>query len=175
MLPIRILQWFIYLPIAFLMGIFCRITNPIACLFVNRQLQSDDVGRLGGIVKKMPRENLSNFWHLWQTHDNACDEYWWGKYNESSWFKTVRNWTQTDYDNSRWVRYMCRVLWLNRNAAYGWNYLLLSIPAGQGFQIKKQIPLFGGWYNDVNIGWKAHTGFPRLLYAGRILGLRKDQ
>lgn len=167
------IRWVLYFPIGLFIGLFCRLTNPIACLFVVKRPRTDIVKRFAKIRIALDREYLWGIFYLWQTHDNACDEYWYGCYNESSWFKTVRNWSLNSYLHSWIIRYVCRVLWLNRNAGYGWNYLLLSIPKGQGFQIKKQIPLCFGYVNDVNIGWKAHKGKDRLFYAGRILGLRK--
>lgn len=33
-------------------------------------------------------------------------------------------------------------------------------------------PLFG-IYLDINIGWKEHDGFPRAMYANRLIAFRK--
>lgn len=169
------MRWILYFIPALVVELLCWLTNPIACFFVFVEPRVDTVKRLGKKVVRLPREYLTGVWSLWCTHDNACDEYWYGLYTDKSWFKFVREATQDDYDNSAWLRYVCRVLWLSRNTAYGWHYLLFSLPVGEGWQIKKQIPLGFGYYNDVNIGWKSHKGKPRLLYANRIIGIRKKQ
>ena len=52
---------------------------------------------------------------LWQSPDAPVDEFWYGDYQ--GWPKTGR--TQSDYDASIWLRWLCRVVWLWRNAAYG--------------------------------------------------------
>lgn len=167
------MRWLLYFIPALVVELLCWLTNPIACLFVYKELRTDVVKKFGKITVIMEREYLWGIFNLWSTHDNAVDEYWYGVYTPKSMFKFVREALQDDYDNSAWLRYVCRVLWLSRNTAYGWHYLLFSLPVGEGFQIKKQIPLGFGYYNDVNIGWKAHKGKERLLYANRIIGLRK--
>lgn len=169
----KYLRWLLYFIPVLLVEIICWFTNPIACLFVYKAYRTDVVKRHNKLTMSFQREYLKGIFALWSTHDNAADEYWWGLYNVNSWFKSVREWTQADYDHCAFVRYVCRVLWLSRNTAYGWNYKLFSLPVGEGWQIKKQIPLLFGYYNDVNIGWKAHKTKPRLLYANRIIGIRK--
>lgn len=143
----------------------------------------------------------TNTWSPWDTHDNAADEWWWGCYNQSTWF--AKNWTQADYDGSWWIRYFCRVAWHTRNAGYGFNYSVLGFSRDEGcketttfhaeadkntwyektiytnpngkqaFKIKGYFYFTKNWYLDVNIGWKAHSGFTRLMYAGRIFAPRK--
>lgn len=148
------LRWICYLPCQWILTFLCWWTNPIACLFVTR---------------KNGRDDLWGWFYLWQTFDNHVDEYWYGGYHDGQY-------TTNQYKNSRWVRYKYRVLWLKRNTAYGFSYKLLSIPKGTGFQFKGQakIPFwfFGKTINDYNLGWKAHKGFDRLNFAGRIIGLR---
>lgn len=165
------LLWLIYLVPSLLVEMFCWITNPIACLFVRKDPRHDVVKRLGKTYHTLDREYLRGIFYLWQTHDNAADEGWYGLYD----IAFIRGATQADYDNSWLIRYWCRVWWLSRNTAYGWHYLLFSLPVGKGWQIKKDIPLWFGYYNSVNVGWKAHKGKPRLLYANRIIGLRKKE
>lgn len=84
-----------------------------------------------------------------------------------------------------------------RNNAYGFLYNLFSTPVEEplsiidnnkedsrelwyrleqypsSFKFECQIPLFGDRYLSINIGWKAHKGFPKKLYANRIIGFRK--
>lgn len=33
----------------------------------------------------------------------------------------------------------------------------------------------GKFYLDINIGWKAHDGFPRVMYAGRVISIRRTK
>ncbi len=166
------LIWLICFIPALLVEIICWLTNPIACLFVVKRPRTDVVKR--GFNKRtvtMQREYLWGILDLWSTHDNAVDEGWYGLYE----IPFLANKAQSDYDKSRLIRYWCRVWWLSRNTAYGWTYLLFSLPVGKGWQFKKDIPLWFGYYNSVNIGWKSHKGMPRLLYANRIIGLRKNK
>jgi hypothetical protein len=76
------------------------------------------------------------------------------------------------------IRWLMRVLWLQRNSAYGLfntKWLTLAKDSKFAWQYKAQKPLWFGYYNDVNIGWKSHKGFDSLMYAGRIVGMRKQQ
>lgn len=51
-----------------------------------------------------------------QTFDDALDSYWWWE-SKSAW---LRKWfDDTYYKKHAWLRYVCRVLWLWRNPAYG--------------------------------------------------------
>jgi hypothetical protein len=171
------LRWILYFIPALIVEILCFLTSPIACLFVFKESRTDRVKRfsLTG-THTMDREYLKKpFWYLWQTHDNAADEYWYGLFTESSWFKFVREATQEDYDNSWGLRYLCRVLWCTRNIAYGWHYLLFSVGQDEGFKIEKEIPLGFGFVNHVNIGWKSHKLMPRKLYANRVFKLKKKE
>jgi hypothetical protein len=167
------LRWIGCLPFVLITNILCWLTNPIACLFVVTRERTDTVKRNNKEVVTMDREYLIPLFYLWQTHDNAVDEYFWGVYTPKSWFKSVRELTEDRYKKSKWFRYVCRILWLTRNPAYGWTYKLFSVPMGKGFQYKGKIPLPFGFYNDVNIGWKSHSDFPRKMFASRILGIRR--
>ncbi len=92
---------------------------------------------------------------------------------------------------------LLRVMWLYRNNAYGFLYNLFSRPlefdpklhehgiedSGEfwyllavypsSFKLEVQIPLYGKRHISINIGWKAHKGFPRLMYANRFIGFRE--
>lgn len=186
-------RWLLYFIPALMIEGFCFFTNPIACLFVRRSLQTDVVKRLNKQTVQLPRDNLIWFFKLWQTHDNNVDEGWYGLYD----IPFLANKTQADYDQSWLIRYWCRVWWLSRNTAYGWHYWLFSRPKetahqqyslgiqGKGFwyslklfnasfQFECHIPL-GQRYISINIGWKPHKNKPKLLYANRVFGLRKYQ
>ena len=190
----NIIIWLIlFIPI-FLLGQVCRLLAPLIVMFVYTEYRYDRVKRLGKIYALLPRTNLFDFLSGFNTHDNNTDEWWYGCYNVNH-FSFAQRWTQADYDSSRLIRYYCRLMWLWRNSAYGFNYAWFSKPKSElkymhehgaeyqgfwyllkvyekSFQFEAQIPLPFGKYNSINIGWKAHTGKERLLYAGRILGLR---
>lgn len=165
--------------------VFCWLTNPIACLFTRRDSRYDYVKRLG-IHAVLERDYLRQPFYLWQTHDNAVDEGWYGLYD----IPFLASKTQSDYDNSWLIRYWCRVWWLSRNTAYGFHYKLFSKPREDAyfiferswielrlfkssFQLEAQIPLGFGRFNSLNIGWKSHKLMERKLYANRLLGIRK--
>lgn len=164
--------WIVYFPFALFVEILCWWLNPIAVLpcFVERKIVTEKSKRLGGVVT-IEREFLKGWLNLFSTHDNPVCEGWHGLYN----IPFLADTTQEDYDNSALIRYWCRLWWLTRNTAYGWTYLLFSVPLEDGWQIKKDIPLAFGYYNSVNIGWKSHKLMPRKLYANRIIGLRKNK
>ena len=191
----NVLVWIIYFIPAMLIEFLCWLTNPIACLFTRRDLRYDYVKRLGLNIT-LERDYLRQPFYLWQTHDNAVDEGWYGLYD----IPFLNDKTQADYDNSWLIRYWCRLWWLSRNTAYGWLYALFSKPKelvpvavheygledGDGlwlcltrfehsFQFEAHIPLWGGKYNSINIGWKSHKLMPRRLYANRILGIRSTK
>lgn len=153
------LRWLCYLILNWIIVLFCWWTNPIACLFPSMQANG--------------RDKLWGIFNLWSTHDNYVDEFYFGKYDKDMVDE------KTYYSHSckgRVWRYWYRLRWLKRNTAYGFSYKFLSMPKGSVFQwkgISKPFWLFGMKVNDYNIGWKAHKGFDRLNFAGRIIGLRK--
>lgn len=187
--------WLLYFIPAILIELVCYVSAPIVALFIRTELRHDVVKRLNKQMVTMPRDYLIKPLMYYQTHDNSVDEWWYGMYNVDHWFKFARNWTQSDYDNSRFVRYYCRVMWLWRNCAYGFHYALFRRPKefdanvyvagieGNGFwyqlqlfkhsfQFECHVPL-GARYLSINIGWKPHKTTKRLLYANRIIGFRK--
>ena len=191
----NLIIWFLYFIPAILIELVCYILAPIVALFIRTELRNDVVKRLNKQIVSMPRDYLIKPLMWFQTHDNAVDEWWYGVYNVDHWFEFARNWTQSDYDQSRFVRYYCRVMWLWRNCAYGFHYALFSMPkelplsmyeygiedAGfwfklqlfkNSFQFELQIPLGITRYFSMNIGWKAHKSTERLLYANRIVSFR---
>ena len=166
--------WAIYFPIQLAVSLFCKLTAPIVCLFIYKEYRIDRVKILGNQTIGFDREYLIKPFYYWQTFDNALDEYFWGGFSKYSIFPFIRNCTEDQYKNSWFIRYLYRVLWVERNSAYGFaQYTFGRNPSQPHFQIKKDIPLFGGYYNSINIGWKSHSGFTRLMYAGRIIGIRK--
>lgn len=191
----QVRTWKTILPFSLLLGWGARIISPFLCMFITRTVESDTVKRLGKKIVSLPRDNLWDIFSGFNTHDNNTDEWWYGMYNVDSKFAFIRNWTQEDYDNSKVIRWWSRVMWLQRNSAYGYNYAWFSKPyeetvnvieigeedkpgwskttirpSSWQYQAVVQFPF--GKVNSINIGWKAHKGKPKLLFAGRILGLR---
>lgn len=188
--------WLLLLIPSTLLGIVCRFISPFACFFIYRSMREDKVKRLGKIRVTLPRDNLIPLLSGFNTHDNNTDEWWYGVYNVLFPIKRVREWTQADYDGSAFIRWFCRVMWLQRNSAYGFTYAWFSKPKSEltssytfgdensggfwvsfnnfqkSFQFEAHLPFGFGYFNSVNIGWKENTGQDRLLYAGRVLGIR---
>lgn len=165
----KYLYWALLWPLMFAIGVIGRILSPIACLFIVTKLRNDVVKRLGKQTVTLPRDSLV-WWLTWfDTDDNATDEYWYGMYDN-----TV-NHTQEYYATHAIYRWYCRVRWLNRNSMYTFNrkFFGLKKTSPLAWQYKVDIPLWFSFYNSINIGFKAHKGFDKLMYAGRILGLRK--
>jgi hypothetical protein len=191
----NLIIWLLYFIPALVVEIFCYLTNPIVALFVIRELRTDRVKRepWNNGTFTFEREYLIKPLRYFMTHDNALDEWWYGAFNLKSHFKFLREATQHDYDNSRWIRYCCRVMWMYRNNAYGFMYNWFSRPlepilyskeyhvedSGQlwwklevyksSFKLEAQIPIWKtNRYMTINMGWKIHKGFPRVMYANRV-------
>lgn len=161
--------WALLWPVMLAIGIFGRLCAPLVCVFITREPRLDTVKRLGKRSLLLRRDSLV-WWLAWfDTDDNATDEFWYGAYGNTI------NVTQAYYDSHAVYRWWCRVRWLNRNSMYTFNrkFLGLSKDSPLAWQYKADIRLGRGYYNSVNIGFKAHKGFERLMYAGRILGIRK--
>jgi len=183
-------KWFFQFWLALLPEVLCYATNWFVCLFVRYEDRTDRVKRMGNAQVAMKRAYPSKFFTLWNTHDNALDEYWYGVFGDEKW-------TESEYQASWWKQYSSFVKWLYRNNAYGWMYKFFSQPVepllwmrttgikGEGFwyllqvykhsfQLEAHLPI-GSRYFSVNIGWKAHKGFPRKMFANRIppSGVRK--
>lgn len=172
------LRWILYFPFVHAVSIFCKLTAPVACLFVTKRLRTDRIKIYGNETLTFDREYLYGPFILWQSHDNACDEYFFGGYSHLSIFPFIRNCTRERYTSSWFIRYFYRLLWVYRNTGYGFSYWVFGVDTTKQkwFQIKSEIPLFGAYFNSVNIGWKMHRSAPnpdRAMYAGRIIGIRK--
>jgi hypothetical protein len=194
----NILVWLLYFIPALLVELACYLLNPLAAIFTRKEVRTDRAKILGGVVT-MERDYLLKPLMYFQTHDNAVDEWWYDGYAKDSHFKWLREATQEEYDNSWWLRYVCRVMWLYRNNAYGFLFYWFGKPIEpitrlyeygvdeqslwvrletypSSFKFECQIPIpFTNRYYSVNIGWKAHKSapLPIKLYANRIIGFRK--
>ena len=165
----KYLYWaLLWLPM-FFVSLLGRLSAPLVTLFIKREPRLDTVKRLAKRSVLLQRDRLV-WWLTWlDTEDNATDEYWYGMYDNTVDF------TQTYYDTHSLYRWYCRARWLNRNSMYTFNRKFFGMTKDNplAWQYKAVIPLWFGYYNSVNIGFKAHKGFDRLMYAGRIIGLRK--
>ena len=157
----------LWLPM-FVIGIVFRILSPIACLFIYQESYVGYVKRLG---KTTPLIRDRLVWTWFDTFDNPTDEYWYGCYGDTAEKR------QTDYNKNPVLRYWYRVLWLNRNSAYTFNYKFFGIAKGSplAWQYQNYSAINEKYNWNINIGWKAHKGFDRLMYAGRIIGIRKTK
>lgn len=166
----KYLRWALWWPaVVFTTVIIARLLSPIACLFIVKKPRLDRVKRIDNLQHNLMRDSLV-WWLAWfDTDDNATDEYWYGMYPLTKYF------TQSQYDNSWWLRYFMRVCWLQRNSGYNFKRKAfgLSKDSHYAWQITKKIPIAFGYGFDINVGYKAHKGFDRLMYAGRIFSIKK--
>jgi len=203
-----LIRWLFYLPLSLLASVLCYITNPIVLLFC------DEDGELPGPL------------HLWQTWDNSCNPSdikeiapAWLLYDWDAHYREYKDTTQilrawnrdrwfTECNNKEWTmgerikRYLCRLLWLTRNNAYGWGFYVLGATVsplllvdqskntvyvdevdGDAWMYKNDAPiisLFGytlRWKNI--IGWKIALGESydtRAMIANRIaFSIKKEE
>ena len=191
--------WILYFIPALLVELMCYVLSPLVALFTIRELRTDRVKRAPWNNKTFTfdRDYIIKPLRWFQTHDNAVDEWWFGAFNADHHFAFARNATNDFYDNTAWFRWYCRVVWMWRNNAYGFLYNIFGRPVDalidihehgvedsgklwwllqvyqSSFQFEAQVPLYGVRHLSINIGWKSHKGFPRMLYANRIIGFRK--
>ena len=186
------LRWLAYFVPALLIEVLAMLLTPLIALFVTTELRTDRVKRLGNQTLTMERTYLIKVFRWFQTHDNAVDEWWWGCFNESSVLAYFRDATQDKYEGSAFFRYACRVMWLWRNCAYGFSYNVFSKPLDEtisvieqgdpkwkwsrftqrrsSWKFKANYPIRDWFKLSVNIGWKEHKGFPKLMFADRPIG-----
>jgi len=179
-----IIKWALFFPPNLAIELLAYIVNPLVALVPTRwEERTDSVKILEDKQVTIPREYLRKYIYWFQTHDNAVDEWWYGGFYKKSFFPFVRKWEQEDYDNSWWKRYLCRLMWMTRNNAYGFSYNLFGARHDGGensngkylrreksWHFRKLVPIGFGYHTSINIGWKAHKNIPRLMYAGRIFG-----
>jgi len=183
---------------------------PLVSLWYRWEVRTDTMKRVAH-DKGLPRyttftkmrQYLPKWANWYQTHDNAADEYWYGKYDD-----LVNDiFTQEDYDKSWLLQYYNRVRWHWRNAAYTFSYMVMGMPKGDDepdtfeagiedsgktwvkitthqnwFQYEAQLPDDEGEYRSVNIGWKINRSGPALedgtynvMYANRLAWLSRKE
>lgn len=149
----------LFIPI-FMLSAVARIISPFACVSVKSEPYFTSVKRYGRQLLILDRDRLV-WWLTWlDTFDNPTDEYFYGLYGNSA------STSQKEYDNSKLIRWWCRVLWLQRNSAYTFIYKFFSLSNDSKL----------GWHYEneqwnINIGWKPKG--ERLMYAGRIFSFKR--
>jgi len=114
--------WFVKSVALIVLTILAYPLAYIFALFIVKEEESEVTG-FPALHVGMPRDFLIPSLRIWQTPDAPVDELWYAQ-DYDVW--PVKGKTQADYDSSAWLRYLCRVTWLQRNAAYGfgsaWGY-----------------------------------------------------
>lgn len=157
-------MWFYLLNL--IANLVAVIFSPVFALCIKKVPYITSVKRCNDETMIFDRYVLWDCLSWFQTFDNACDEYFWGMYG------SAEKVTIAEYEQSSALRYWYRVCWLARNPAYGFAQTVLGAEP-PAWQFKQPVNLAFGYYLDVNIGWKSHKGFTRLMFAGRIFALRK--
>lgn len=151
--------WLCKLPFSLIVTLFSWVFSPLIAIGTVRKPRTDTVKRLNKQVVTLDRDYLLPVFRLFATFDNAADEWWYGMYNTEYWVKSVREWTQADYDGSWWIRYFCRLAWLIRNPAYGWGYYVFGV-ALSPYDVKREV-LLGS--EDSGKSWSVYTEFENTL------------
>lgn len=118
---IPILNWLWKVPVLLLLTVVAWIISPVLACFIVYAEESAITGFPSSMPGK-PRAFLVKPLRIWQTQDAPVDEWWYGDYYPYGFWKTA--YSQEDYDKSPMLRWWVRVMWLCRNAAYGFGDLL---------------------------------------------------
>lgn len=109
-----------FLPRYVFVVVLQAVTFPLAvvlCLFVVYREES----AVTGYPSQFPGTKRAFLWRpfrLFQSFDDCLDAYWYS--GRAAWM----GFDQAYYDAHWWLRYVCNVLWLWRNPAYGWARLV---------------------------------------------------
>lgn len=159
------LRWILYVIFSNIINIICYITNPIVILFCNEE-------------GELPR-----FLNYWQTWDDSCDsEYYMhncvpsfldygydNKYTcvESTELKLIQVGRKRLYSKlkpnatfstkEKVQRYFCRLLWLTRNCAYGFNFWI-----------------FGAYLNGITMNYKIKSDETTIGDNGKYFIIHSD-
>lgn len=144
-----ILLWALKVPVLLILSMIAWIISPVLALFI-RQAEESEVTGHPSLFPGKPRDFLIPALFIWQTADAPVDEWWYGDYVQDGYIKT--HYTQSDYDSKAWLRWVCRIMWLCRNAAYGFGDRLGY--DSEGMQVLYQ-------YSD-DANW--NTGRPMLAF-----------
>lgn len=165
------------------------------------ETRTDRVKRIDNKQHTFEREYLVWWLRYFQSHDNACDEHYWGLFTDEGdlYHDVMYGYYNMSGLTLAWIRYTFRVRWVWRNAGYGFLYNWLGVKYEKKpkilrlkgkedsgkywhqweiyngyFLFEAQIPDGKGSYRNPKIGWKHHRTFPKVMYALR-LGLTKKE
>ena len=155
--------WFLYAPLQILMMIFCWLTNWFVCLFAN------DDGELPHIFR------------MWQTWDDSLNprfhvkevapkflQYDWDKHYIEYKVSTCKleavgqkRWVTKCIDNNftlkeRLQRYVCRVMWISRNCAYGFAFWCFGNTVNTA-GVKEKV-IMQSKNHSLTLGWDTSKG-----------------
>ena len=165
------IRWLLYMPLSLLSTILCYLTNWFVVFFC------DINGELHGL------------WKYWQTWDNSvyCSDsvevapkflrYDWKKHyrefkdttpeltawNRDRWFVTCVDANFTIWETIQ--RYLCGVLWLMRNNAYGFAFYLLGYTSSPPIEVKTSENTISAKEKD-GIGWMYKNTAPIFTLFG---------
>jgi hypothetical protein len=112
-----VILWALKVPALLLLTAIAWFISPVLALFIRQSEES----ALTGFPSQYPgkqRDFLISALFIWQTPDAPVDEWWYGEdYGPTGLIKSHFN--QSDYESKAWLRWVCRIMWLCRNAAYG--------------------------------------------------------
>ena len=112
-----VILWPLKVPVLLALTVIAWIISPVLALFI-RQSEESVITGLPSQFPGKQRDFLIQPLMILQTYDAPVDEWWYGDdYAPTGFFKTRFN--QADYDSKSWLRWVCRIMWLCRNAAYG--------------------------------------------------------
>ena len=113
---IPILNWLWKVPVLLVLTVTAWIISPVLACFIVYAEESSITG-LPSMFPGKPRAFLISLFRIWQSQDAPVDEWWYGDYYPDGYWKS--HYDQMDYDHDSWLRWWTRVMWLCRNAAYG--------------------------------------------------------
>ena len=120
---IQILNWLWRAVILVVLSIIAYPLSLFIAPFVTYAEESSITG-LPSMLPGKPRAFLIPIFRVWQSQDAPVDEWWYGDYYPTGFWKTHFS-TATYEAWYGWpLRYWTRVMWLCRNAAYGFGALL---------------------------------------------------
>lgn len=179
--------WIILMPLAWIVTALAMLTTPIAVLFADKNGE------------------MTGFWKYWQTFDSSIDAGWFIKqkmpvflqydfdkyYTEKTISVTLKGVLQEKYTviqkteltfKDKIKRYFCRVAWLWRNRAYGFDYYWFGRTIQPG-QVKEKAIGKVGYIrystkgNLINKAWTVYVDwhYCRLFYLSLYIGWKLPQ
>ena len=186
------IKWILYCIIDILFNLICYITNPFVLLFAN------EVGELPKIFK------------LWENWDDGLDIEWmitehrvpkFAEYDFNRHYKYYTDWEAKKYHGrekgfvelldpnftlkERFQRYICRLVWLYRNCAYGFSYYVTGVIVDDNKLIDYLVDRTPGhqivmryyknwWLWDPFVIWTEITWHTKDVFIFRWLGIDRD-